>query len=298
MNNESASQSLPPLTWLRAFEAAGRVGSFKAAAEQLHVSPSTISHQIRDLEKYLGYPLFARQSGGIVLTEEGGSYFRPLSAAFDLLRSAGKDTARPGNVLRVGAFPFLANEILTPRISELKSVLGLSINLHTRTDVDLLSHVGAQDRLDVLIRYGRPGGFPGYLSTPLFDVEMVPIVGAKAAAIASPEKLLDQELIRVIGPFDGWQRWLDVYAPNRDIEFEIQTDSFHSAMLAVSRGEGVSLGITPFIDPWIEAGRIQALSQFSIDIDVSAYLVYGHHNHDNLAIKRLGEWLVNLLQPG
>ena len=67
--------TLPPLTWLRAFDAAGRLGSFKAAAEALHVTPSAISHQIKSLEAHLGLPLFERAGARLALTVSGRAYW-------------------------------------------------------------------------------------------------------------------------------------------------------------------------------------------------------------------------------
>jgi DNA-binding transcriptional LysR family regulator len=104
--------SLPPLSWLRSFEAAGRLLSFKQAASELCVSPSTISHQIRDLEDYLGTPLFVRGKQ-LRLTEEGRSYLSPVESGFELLRSA-EIKIPTDSRFNIGAFPFLANEILTP----------------------------------------------------------------------------------------------------------------------------------------------------------------------------------------
>src|SRR5215467_6810643 len=102
--------STPPLTWLRAFEAAARLGSLKDAADELSVSPSTISHHVRDLEARIGVPLFTRTGRGVALTVEGEQYFQTLRHAFELLRGsvAGADDA--ARRLRIGCFPFLANE--------------------------------------------------------------------------------------------------------------------------------------------------------------------------------------------
>ncbi len=83
---------LPPLTAIRYFEAAARHLSFTKAAEELHVTHSAISHQIKALEEWLGMPLFRRMNRAIVLTEAGQAYMRPVKEA---LRAAGRGVAHP-----------------------------------------------------------------------------------------------------------------------------------------------------------------------------------------------------------
>lgn len=291
--------NLPPLAWLRAFEAAGRTGSFKEAAAELSVSPSTISHQVRDLESLLGVPLFSRGHRVIELTEEGRNYLAPLLAGFELIRSASPSPSKSEKVFHIGAFPFLANEILTPGMPTLRKALrGHHIRLHTRTELQALMHKDPAQRLDVIVRYGgQDGRFPGFLSDKLFDIIMMPIVGPATPPVESVEQLLARPLIRVLGPFEGWQRWLEIFRPGQTAQrFSIETDSYHSAALAVARGEGVCMGILPYLSPWIEAGRVRALAQFSMPIqEQAAFVVYAPHNRTNAGIQAFADWLRNAL---
>ena len=103
-----------PLNWLQAFEAAGRTGSFKAAALELNVSPSNISHQVRDLENHLGILLFSRNGRQVALTQEGSSYLPALTAGFHSIRQASPAIKPASSRLQIGAFPFLANEVWHP----------------------------------------------------------------------------------------------------------------------------------------------------------------------------------------
>jgi LysR family glycine cleavage system transcriptional activator len=170
----------PPLTWLRAFEASARLGSLKNAADELAVAPSTISHHVRDLEVRLGVPLFARTGRGVTLTDEGEQYFEVLRHAFDLLR-AGAPNGDAALRLRIGCFPFLANEVLVPRFGELKRALaGVEITLRNETRLDALVAPTTSERLDVVIRYGD-GRFPGCLAMKLADVDLVPIIAPSYA---------------------------------------------------------------------------------------------------------------------
>lgn len=282
----------PPLTWLRAFEAAARLGSLKGAAEELSVTPSTISHHVRDLEARLGVPLFTKQGRGVVLTAEGEQYFRTLRQAFELLRGTVLEPAEAGRRLRIGCFPFLANEVIVPRLDELKRALsGTAITLRNDTRLDALLDPSPANRLDVLIRYGS-GDFPGYLSLELARVELVPITAPDASPIERAEDLLASPVISVLGPFDGWKAWADGQGlAGRPTNVVLETDSYHAAALAVERGTGICLGILPFMRPWLAARRVQMIGSLTTRIDERAYLVYGLHNEHNRDIPRLHEWL-------
>ena len=112
------ARRLPPLNALRAFEASARLGSFVAAAAELHVSAAAVSQQVRRLERYLDTTLFQRLARGLVLTEEGRDYLPELSAGFDLLgeSTARLRTQRAGGVLTLTTLAAFANGWLLPRL--------------------------------------------------------------------------------------------------------------------------------------------------------------------------------------
>ena len=288
-----------PLTWLQAFEAAGRTGSFKAAAEELNVSPSNISHQIRDLESYLGILLFSRHGRQVHLTEEGQNYLPALTQGFQAIRQASPTQRETTGQLQIGAFPFLANEIITPNLQALKSRLPeTDIRLFTYTELSALSEVSPEERLDVVIRYGDSSKpFPGYARTKIGDVVLVPVIGPNTASTQSVDALLSEPLIRVIGPFQGWDLWREAYAPDRDqLSYALETDSFHAAMLAVERGEGVCLAMLPYLRPWIREGRIQPVSDLNLPVpDQAAFAVTAPHQKTNTKITAFVDWLVEYL---
>jgi LysR family glycine cleavage system transcriptional activator len=286
----------PPLTWLRAFEAAARLGSLKDAAEELSVTPSTISHHVRDLEARLGAPLFTKQGRGVALTAEGEQYFRTLRQAFELLRGTAIESADRARRLRIGCFPFLANEVIVPRLDELKLALsGTSITLRNDVHLDALLDPQPSNRLDVLIRYGT-GDFPGCLSLELAPVDLAPIIAPGAHRIERAEDVLELPVIHVAGPFDGWKAWADGHGlVGRPTRVVLETDSYHAAALAVEQGAGICLGILPFMRPWFAARRVQMIGALTTRIEQRAYLVYGLHNERNRDIPRLREWLKGVL---
>src|SRR5262245_58756396 len=290
-----ARSNAPPLTWLRAFEAAARLGSLKDAADELSVAPSTISHHVRDLEGRLGVPLFTRTGRGVALSEEGAQYFRTLRQAFELLRTSPFHSVESRR-LRVGCFPFLANEVLVPRLGELKRALSdVDITIRTETHLEALLDPVRASRLDVLIRYGT-GRFPGFLSLKLGDVDLVPIAAPDAQTIEKAEDVLSRPIVRVLGPFDGWQVWAAAHKLDghpKNIAFE--TDSYHAAALAVERGVGICLGVLPFMRRWLSAQRVKVLAPLATRVDQGAYLVYAMHNARNREIPLLCEWLRSTL---
>ena len=292
----------PPLAWLRAFEAAARLRSFKDAAAELNVSPSTISHQVRDLEGALGAPLFSRQGNKLTLTEEGTAILEPLSQGFELIRRA-VSHRRTSDHFRIGAFPFLGSEVLLPAVPELKEHIGLSqVAIQTSTDLSRLVHPEYPLRLDAVIRYGPPPdenavAFPGFLSMPLFPIQLMPIVGGRIKSDLSIDEMLELPQIRLIGPFDAWQSWSELFDVNlgkRD--YVLETDNYHAAVLAVERGDGCCMGVFPFLSQWRRAGRIQALEHLSCEIPEHAYLVFAHHNQDYELVGQFAAWLKNLLK--
>lgn len=291
----SRPPTTPPLTWLRAFEAAARLGSLKGAAEELSVTPSTISHHVRDLEARLGAPLFAKQGRGVTLTAEGEQYFRTLRQAFELLRGTAIEPDRERR-LRIGCFPFLANEVIVPRLDELKRALsGTSITLRNDVHLDALLDPQPANRLDVLIRYGT-GDFPGCLSLELAPIDLVPITAPGVHHIERAADVLQLPIIHVAGPFDGWKAWADgQQLAGRPSRVVLETDSYHAAALAVEQGAGICLGILPFMRPWLAARRVQTIGALTTRIEQRAYLVYGLHNERNRDIPRLHAWLKSAL---
>lgn len=284
-----------PLSWLQAFEATGRTGSFKAAAEELNVSPSTISHQVRDLEAYLEVLLFSRKNRRIELTTEGKNLLPELTVGFQSIRDASiQQTSKPKR-LHIGAFPFFANEIITPNIQALKTLLPeTEIRIFTQNNLEALMEINPIERLDLIVRYGSLGqNFSGYHGRQIADLSLMPIVGPGQTPKTDANWLLSQPLIRVIGPFDGWQLWNEKYSgQNSPLHFSLETDSYHSAMLAVARGEGVCLGVMPFISPWISSGKVKAVGELELKLEnQAAYAVCATYQQSNEDINIFTNWL-------
>lgn len=122
---------LPPLKTLPVFEAVARLSSFSRAATELHISQSAVSHQIRQLEDYLGEPLFLRAGRRISLTEEGGQYYENIGPALHQIeRASGQLQGEEDTQLRLAIYSSFAVSWLIPRLPRLQ-------RLHPQLDLDL-----------------------------------------------------------------------------------------------------------------------------------------------------------------
>src|SRR3954452_25487233 len=143
-----------PSSSLRAFEAAARTGSFRAASDDLSITPSAVSHAIRSLEEMLGRTLFLRQGRSVHLTAEGRTLMRHVERGFgELQLGIGNVSAHTPQLLRVHSAPSFAAQWLLPRLRRLlHEVEGLELRIAASTDYARF----ATDEFDVDIVYGMP----------------------------------------------------------------------------------------------------------------------------------------------
>src|SRR4051812_10251308 len=144
----------PPLKALRAFEAAARLESFLMAADELHVTPSAVSYQIKILEEYIGFNLFERLSRGIVLTDSGRSYFEAIHSAFEQIREATERTisSNSNNTLFLRVASSFSVKWLLPRLA---SFVAQHPDIHVRVDTRNPPAAGGRtEAVDGEIRFG------------------------------------------------------------------------------------------------------------------------------------------------
>lgn len=154
MKMERHAGRLPSLNAVRAFEAVGRLLSFSAAASELNVTTSAVSHQIRALEDYLGLPLLRRINHQLALSPAGEKYFRQVSQALTQLSVAtsGLLQSKGGRVLRVSVAPTIATWWLIPRLDRFAAAFP-DISLEVSASMRRIDF--ALGEFDVAIRYGR-----------------------------------------------------------------------------------------------------------------------------------------------
>jgi len=236
------SRRLPPLTALRAFEAAARHLSFKHAAAELSLTPTAISHQVRQLEERLGVPLFVRGTRRVDLTPAGQSLYPALRDGFDAMARAVqvvRPHPRPRSIALSTTMAF-ASRWLLPRLARFAaSHPGIALHLHTSDAPVDLSGGTAQ----LAVRYG-PGRYPGLSSTPLLASHFAPV----CAPTLEVRNADDLEHVALIG-FDWFRR--DASTPDWPLWFERTgraplsrqlhfSDEVHAIQAAVA-GQGVAL---------------------------------------------------------
>ena len=252
------------LNALRAFEAAARHLSFAAAAEELHVTPSAISQQVRTLEDYLGHPLFVRSPAGLQLTrtaEEAYPELRRgldhLAAGLGRLRGEWKDT-----VVTLTAPISFAAKWLVPRIERFHRAHP-ELELRLDTSNRLSDYVA--EGIDLGVRYGT-GPYPGFETEVLLQEDVFPVCSPvllpEGAASVEPPALARLPLIHDATidfdpDFPSWASWfaahgLDPARAERGIRF----NSTVLAIQAAIDGQGVVLGRSVAVRGDIAAGRL------------------------------------------
>jgi LysR family glycine cleavage system transcriptional activator len=292
------ARRLPPLNALRAFEASARLGSFVAAATELHVSPAAVSQQVRRLEQYLDTTLFNRLARGLVLTEEGRDYLPELTAGFALL---GESTARvraqrTGGVLTLTTLAAFANGWLLPRLARFRE-RAPRIEVVVRTSRSISDF--KREDIDLAIRFGpAPGrGLHGELlcGEELFPVASPQLFGGgrvpdTLAGLAGFPLLHDVDA-HPEQPWMSWRAWferagLDAAAGDRGLQF---SDSIVLISAAIA-GLGVALGRSPHVGPMLERGQLLRVTQDAWRAPWSYFLIAPPAHFRRPVVRAFVDW--------
>lgn len=248
---------------IQAFEAAARLSSFALAAEELFVTPSAISHQIKFLEEQFGVQLFHRIHRAVVLTDAGRRYAEEISAAFARIEAATRDLGRvtKSDILTVHCTPSFATQWLMPRLSRFSARNpGIDVRLNaSKEPVDLISGM-----VDVDIRYGSKNIQPAGIMSVAFPPEtIVPLCSPELAngehPIRSPEDLRHHALIHSEVCLVGWLDWARQHREvNLDIKRGLRFDRSFMSISAAVDGLGVCLESLQLVQRELETGRLVA----------------------------------------
>jgi LysR family glycine cleavage system transcriptional activator len=285
---------LPPLAALRAFEAAARHLSFTRAADELHVTQTAISHQIRGLEERLGVRLFRRLPRGLVLTDEAQRYLPAVRDAFARLETATAEllAGRAGGALTASVLPSFAAKWLVPRLGRFRAA-NPEIDLRISTSQHLVDF--AREDVDVGIRMGR-GEYPGLRVDRLFGETLVPVCSPAllggAHPLRQPEDLRHHVLLHD-DDATGWRLWLELAGVDgldagRGLTF---TDSA-MVVQAAAEGQGVALARTALAAWDLAAGRLVRPFDVSMPHDLAYYLVCPEASAERPRIVAVREWLL------
>lgn len=260
---------LPPLEWIRAFEAAARCGSFTAAAVEIGITQSAVSQRIGHLEKTLGTVLFLRRARAITLTVEGEAWLPHVQAALDAMRDSSEALFGAGRGrLTLSASQSVIALWLLPRLERLRSIAGGQLAIQTMV---LGVHDAPPD--DVIgIRYGA-GNWPHPYKLPLYAERMAPLAAPELAAGGGDWMQLPR--IACAGARPGWQEWAARFGVPTTPVPHLRFDTFLSAAGAARAGMGILLGSLPLCGADIAAGRLVRLGDDILDHSESYWIIAG-----------------------
>ncbi|WP_421999638.1 transcriptional regulator GcvA [Reyranella sp.] len=269
------STRLPPLKSLRAFEAAARTCSFTQAAEELNVTQTAVSHQVKVLEAWLGFRLFRRLNNALVLTEQGELYLPTVREAFDRLRES-TDRLKGidgGAMLTISARPNFALRWLVPRLPRFQALHpGIRIKLLTAPRPLEALH----DEIDVAIRFEGEAAHLHF--EPLLRGSMFPAMHPalyEDEGLRTPEDLRRVTLLHVLNSLSDWKIWLDAAGVKRvDLERGPRFDSYALAAEAACHRWGVAMAWEPFVEDDLRRGRLVAPFGLRVPRERAWCLVY------------------------
>ncbi|MBB2927466.1 transcriptional regulator GcvA [Paraburkholderia silvatlantica] len=252
---------LPPLNALRAFEAAGRLGSFKDAAVELHVTPGAVSQHVRLLEEWLGAPLFERHNRRVQLTPAAKAYLAEVGPLFEQLAHA---TARFGvpqavsRTLSVNAPATFTLRWLVPRLAKFRAGHpGVDVKVETSNE----PLESLKDDYDLIIR-GGPDTFYGYSMQPFLSEERLPVCSPtllRGMPLRAPGDLRGHTLLHTSSLPRLWPDWLAcAQVPDLRPAAVLTFDHFFLTLQAAIDGIGVAMGPTALVFDDLAAGRLVA----------------------------------------
>lgn len=283
---------LPAVHELHAFEAAARTESISKAADELGLTPSAVSRQIRALEEQIEVELFVREKQSVRLTPAGQSYARDIR---EVLRRVSSATlairANPlGGTLNLGVLPTFGSRWLAPRLVDFaREYPTVNINMFSRP----IPFDFNQDSLDAAIHFGSPE-WPGTASFTLFGETVIPVGSpslVRQFEFAHAEDVRKARLLILLSRPDAWERWLEVNgAPQLDIH-GMMFDQFEAIIQAAKGGLGLGLVPSFLIAAELDSGElIPALSTVTRSSH-QYHLVYPKEKEDYAPLVAFRVWL-------
>ncbi|MEH6498157.1 MAG: LysR substrate-binding domain-containing protein [Pseudoalteromonas distincta] len=293
-----AHRRLPSLSALRAFEAAACHESAKQAAQELSVTATAISHQIRGLEEALGIALFVRKPRQLELTAQGRELQQVLETAFDNISMTVErlSTAPVRRGITLSTTPVVAVRWLLPWVCMLReSNPDIDLRIHASHEPVTLDGVTS----DVAIRHGG-GHWPGLIAEKLFDTTLIPacsphLVQHVGADTSKYPLIHFRPQGIVISPMDwvGYQKKAQI--PGLDINAGLAFSDESHAISAAIGGQGVMLIDRQLIEDELAEGRL--VQPFGPELDDQAfYFVYPENRRKDPTILAVRDWVMRV--PG
>ena len=255
-----------PLEWIRVFEAAGRLGSFTKAADEIGLTQAAVSQRIRNLEDRLGAQLFMRQPRGVLLTIEGEAWLPYVSNALQTLgRSTDELFSKPLKKIMISASASMVQLWVIPRLSALEQRENYQVSVSTMSiDPDF-----AKANAMLEIRYGT-GAWPGMICAKLYQEELAPMV--TPGLLVGGKDWRDLPKIAISGPRLGWQEWAAQMNETVPSAPTYRFDSFVAGLAAAKAGLGVLLGSVPLCADVLDQKQLCAIEGMGLLQDASYWM--------------------------
>jgi LysR family glycine cleavage system transcriptional activator len=273
------ARKLPPLHLLQLFEAAGRHLSFKKAAEELNLTPSAISHQIKALEENLGIVLFTRLTRGVALTLAGANYLVVVRDVFERLDQGTRVLKQQfsSQSLRISTIPSIATNIIIPKLGLFGQTFP-EIELRIETSLSLVDL--RYDDCDVGIR----------LVTPMCSPEF-----AGKHQLKDIRQIVDLPLLQLSGRDSSWAEWgaalgLGVDESNSPLNL----GSYDVVMQGAQQGLGLALGGLPIESSVLASGRLVRPFKEQAPFEHACYIAYRPQDKHRADIKIFIDWFKQL----
>ena len=262
------ARSLPPLASLRAFEAAARHGSFRAAAEELAITQSAVSHQIAGLERRLGTALFRRKSRRVELTEAGAAYYPFLRDAFDRIAQGTGLVSRQAlaGELMIQVYVTVAVKWLIPRLHRFQAA---APEILVRMSTNQLDWEFDPATGDLGIICTKNPDRPNLYYAHLFDARLFPVCSPALAqggtGLRQPAELVNHTLLQLYTAEDDWHAWLEAAeVPQLAGRAQPRFDSYLLALEAAIEGQGIAMVPHFMVASDLKAGRL--ITPFTVEI--------------------------------
>jgi DNA-binding transcriptional LysR family regulator len=283
-------QRLPPLHCLQALEAVARLGSVVAAADELCVTASAISHRLRQFEAWLGQPLIARPQP-LTLTANAVQYAVAARAALAGLEALPAPRSDASRRLLVAVPPTFARNILVPRIASFTESHP-DIELELQLTIPLLDVKAGEADVEVRFgggQYADAGGPELLLAEPVFPVA-APAYIERAGPFDTPPELRKAHLLR--SPLEPWRPWfavagLDWPEPVHGVQF----NDLGLLMEAAVAGQGIALARRMIARHWLVAGMLRPVSELTAESPHAYWLLYDRADLQRPEVRTFIDWL-------
>ncbi len=290
---------IPQFNALRALEGVARLGSMTRTAQELHLTPSAISHALKLLEQEIGLPLVARDGRGVRLTKAGALYAEEIRKAFSIIGNA-RNTARESQVkgrFTVSCSPGLAIFWLVHQITDFRELFpDVELNISCPERLEDVS----DPSVDLFIAYGS-GNWRGHVSELLTELEYAPYCSPallnSGSRLLGPEDLARFPLLH-LNSYEDWTRWFSAAGvSNLNAESGIVMSNMYLVLAAALEGVGVAMGDSIACRRALTQGQLVRPFPLSIRSTEAYYFVGEEEKYEQPVNRAFREWVKLRLPP-